>query len=41
MDFIRSLPVDLHLIRIDLEKVEFLKSEFKKEGYSSRQILKF
>jgi len=41
MDFIRSLPVDLHLIRIDLEKVEFLKSEFKKEGYSPRQILKF
>lgn len=41
MDFIRSLPVDLHIIRIDLEKVEFLKSEFKENGYSTRQILKF
>jgi flavodoxin len=41
MDFIRSLSVDLHLIRIDMEKVEFLNSEFEKQGYSARQILNF
>lgn len=41
MDFVRSLPVDLHLIRVDMEKVEFLNSEFQKQGYSTRQILKF
>lgn len=41
MDFIRTLPVDLHMIRIDLEKVEFLNSDYKKQGYSSRQVLKF
>ena len=41
MDFIRSLPTDLHLIRVDMEKVEFLNSEFEKQGYSTRQILNF
>lgn len=40
-DFIKSLPVDLHLIRVDMEKVEFLKSDFKKQGYSTRQVLCF
>jgi len=40
-DFIQSLPVDLHLIRVDMEKVEFLRSDFKKEGYSTRQVLYF
>lgn len=41
LDYIRSLPVDLKLIRVDMEKVEFLNSQFENEGYSSRQILKF
>jgi uncharacterized protein YhbP (UPF0306 family) len=41
MDYIRSLPVDLKLIRVDLEKVEFLNSQFEKKGYSARQVLKF
>lgn len=41
MDYIRSLPVDLKLIRVDLEKVEFLNSQFEKKGYSTRQVLKF
>lgn len=41
MDFVRSLPVDLHMIRVDMEKVEFLNSNFKKQGYSIRQVLKF
>ncbi len=40
-DFIKSLPVDLNLIRVDMEKVEFLKSEFKKQGYSTSQVLNF
>ncbi|MFA0834323.1 MAG: flavodoxin domain-containing protein [Methanobacterium formicicum] len=41
MDYIRSLPFDLKLIRVDLEKVEFLNSQFEKRGYSERQVLKF
>jgi menaquinone-dependent protoporphyrinogen IX oxidase/nitroimidazol reductase NimA-like FMN-containing flavoprotein (pyridoxamine 5'-phosphate oxidase superfamily) len=41
MDYIRSLPMDLKLIRVDLEKVEFLNSQFEKQGYSARQVLKF
>jgi menaquinone-dependent protoporphyrinogen IX oxidase/nitroimidazol reductase NimA-like FMN-containing flavoprotein (pyridoxamine 5'-phosphate oxidase superfamily) len=40
-DFIKSLPVDLNLVRVDMEKVEFLKSDFKKNGYSARQVLHF
>lgn len=40
-DFIKSLPVDLNLIRVDMEKVEFLKTDFKKTGYSARQVLHF
>lgn len=41
LDYIRSLPVDLKLIRVDMENVEFLNSEFEKEGYSTRQVLRF
>jgi hypothetical protein len=41
MKFVRSLPTDLHVIRVDMEKVEFLNSDFKKQGYSTRQVLKF
>ncbi|NYB52300.1 MAG: pyridoxamine 5'-phosphate oxidase family protein [Methanobacteriaceae archaeon] len=39
--FIKKLPVDLNLIRVDMEKVEFLRSDFKKQGYSARQVLHF
>lgn len=41
MKFVRSLFTDLHVIRVDMEKVEFLNSDFKKQGYSTRQVLKF
>jgi len=41
MEFVRSLPADLHMIRMDMEKVEFLNSDYKKQGYSARQVLKF
>ncbi|CDG64855.1 pyridoxamine 5'-phosphate oxidase-like FMN-binding protein [Methanobacterium sp. MB1] len=41
MESIRSLPVDLQLIRVDMEKVEFLNSQFEKDGYSIRQVLNF
>jgi hypothetical protein len=41
MHFVKSLPLDLHLIRVDIEKVEFLNSDFKKQGYSIRQVLEF
>jgi hypothetical protein len=29
MEFVRSLPADLHMIRMDMEKVEFLNSDYK------------
>jgi nitroimidazol reductase NimA-like FMN-containing flavoprotein (pyridoxamine 5'-phosphate oxidase superfamily) len=36
---IEKLPTALHLIRVDLTRIEALMSEFKKQGYDSRQIL--
>lgn len=41
MDIIDSLPVNMHMIKISMEKVEFLYSPFKEEGYSARQIYWF
>jgi menaquinone-dependent protoporphyrinogen IX oxidase len=41
MDLIESLPVNMNMIKISMEKVEFLYSPFKEEGYSERQIYWF
>jgi menaquinone-dependent protoporphyrinogen IX oxidase len=41
MDFIQQLKVDLNLIRVQIEKLEFINSKFKDKGYQVRQILKF
>jgi len=41
MDFIQQLSMDLKLIRVQIEKVEFINSKFKDKGYQVRQILKF
>ena len=41
MDSIQQLKVDLKLIRVQIEKVEFINSKFKDKGYQIRQILKF
>jgi menaquinone-dependent protoporphyrinogen IX oxidase len=41
LDFIQQLKVDLKLIRVQIEKVEFLNSKFKDKEYQVRQILKF
>jgi flavodoxin len=41
MDFIQQLKVDLKLIRVQIEKVEFTNSKFKEKGYQVRQVLKF
>lgn len=41
MDFIQQLNMDLKLIRVQIEKVEFINSKFKDKGYQVRQILKF
>lgn len=40
-DVRKSLNVDLNLIRVDVEKIEILKNDFKKQGYSPRQVLHF
>ncbi len=38
-DKIYSLPIALNLIKIHIQKVEFLWSEFSRLGYSTKQIL--
>ncbi|MHC1723825.1 MAG: flavodoxin domain-containing protein [Aminipila sp.] len=38
-DKIYSLPVALNLIKIQMQKVEFLWSEFSRLGYSAKQII--
>ena len=39
LDKIAKMPSELHLIRVDLSRIEALMSEFKKAGYDSRQVL--
>jgi menaquinone-dependent protoporphyrinogen IX oxidase len=40
-DMIRNLPFYMNIIKIKIKKIEFLYSEFAKEGYGPKQILKF
>lgn len=41
IDFIKRNPVKMNMIKIKIEKVEFLYSEFKKLGYEPKQIIIF
>ena len=41
MSAIEALPVNMNVIRIGLEKVEFLYWKFREEGYNARQIITF
>ncbi len=40
-DFIDKLPVHMNLIKIEIEKIEFLYSKFQKMGYGPKQILRY
>ena len=41
IDTIKSLPVNMNMIKIKLIKVEFLNSKFKSQGADAKQIYKF
>ncbi len=41
LDFIRNLPVNMNIIKIKIERIEFLYSEFKKSGYGPKQIYNY
>jgi len=41
VDVIKSLPVNMNLIKIVIEKVEFLNSKFKMEGADAKQIYEY
>ncbi len=41
IDFIKKLPVNLNIIKIELKKVEFLYSKFKEMGLEPKQIYSF
>lgn len=40
-DFINKLSINLNMVKINLEKVEFLYSVFQEMGYETKQIFKF
>ena len=36
---LQQLPSMLHVLRIDVERYEFLNAEFREKGYDGRQVL--
>lgn len=40
-DLIRNLPFNMNIIKIKVNRVEFLNSEFARRGYGPKQILNF
>lgn len=36
---VEKLPAELHMIRVDITKIEALISQFKKQGYDAKQVL--
>ena len=41
LDVIKSMPTMLNMIKITVEKVEFLNSEFRGEGADAKQIINY
>lgn len=39
--FIKNMPFNMNIIKIEVQKVEFLYSKFNKEGYEVKQIYNF
>lgn len=40
-EFIARMPVNMNILKIKIEKIEFLYSKFKKMGYEAKQTLNF
>ena len=41
VNFIKSMPVNMNLVKIVPEKIEFLNSQFKTDGYDAKQIYNY
>ena len=41
VNMIRNLPFNMNIIKIKVNRVEFLCSEFARKGYGTKQILNF
>ena len=41
VDVIRSMPINMNMVKITIEKVEFLNSKFKMEGADAKQIYNY
>ena len=41
MEFIKSMPIKMNMIKIVPEKVEFLNSQFKSNGFDAKQIYNY
>ena len=39
LEYIKKMPINLNVIKIKIEKIEFLYSKFKNMGYEAQQIL--
>ena len=41
MKFIKSMPIKMNMIKIVPDKIEFLNSKFKDDGYNAKQIYNY
>ncbi len=41
VEFIKSMPIKMNIVKIVPEKIEFLNSQFKNNGYSAKQIYNY
>lgn len=41
LDALKKMPHTMNLIKVQPKKIEFLNSDFKKDGADSRQMLEF
>lgn len=41
VEFIKSMPIKMNIVRIVPDKIEFLNSQFKNNGYSAKQIYNY
>lgn len=41
VEFIKSMPIKMNIVRIVPDKIEFLNSQFKNDGYSAKQIYNY
>lgn len=41
VEFINSMPIKMNIVRIVPDKIEFLNSQFKNNGYSAKQIYNY